>query len=390
MPPSPTTRVAMVLDGSGIGGVERHVGDLTEGLARLLGDRIELHVVVGGDGPLIETVRRAGARVRRIERDPSLLYVARLARCLAALRPALVHAHSGRLACLAARLAGVPLVIETRHGIRERDARLYRVVPAARRLEWAKSSLVDTTVAVCQDDLAWLRGAARFPAERTRLIPNGVESPGLSAAQLADARGRLRAQWRIDPAALLLGYVGRLSHEKSPDRALAVLGALRQGGHDAQLAMFGDGAMCAALRLRADALGLASRVHWFGIVRERDTIYPGLDLLLMPSRREGLPYALLDALAYTVPALVTPVGGMTELLDPAPLRDSLLAFDAGQWAARAVQLMRGTTRESWRRAALHRVSDFTRETMVRSLVALYGERLSARGASTVFDRPPRC
>lgn len=380
----------MVLDGSGIGGVERHVRDLIEGLTRSHGDRIELHLIAGGDGPLLSAARSAGAKVHRVQRDPSLLYVARVARCVASIRPALVHAHSGRLACLAARLAGVPVVLETRHGIRELDSRLYQRIPAARRLEWRKSALADITIAVCREDLRWLQEEANFPPRRTRLIPNGVEGPVLSVDQQRAARERLRAEWRLDPSTRIVGFVGRLSHEKAPERTLDLLAALDRRGEDAHLAVFGDGPMGESLRLRARSLGIERRVHWLGIVPDRDAIYPALDLLVIPSHREGLPYVLLDALAYGVPVLVTPVGGMVEVLEPAPLRDSLLAYGAEPWAARAVELLRDPTREARVRAGRERAAGYSSQAMVHAVSALYRECLSARGASAVFDRPPRC
>jgi len=380
----------MVLDGSGIGGVERHVRDLIEGLTRSHGDGVEVHLIAGGDGPLLSAARSAGARVHRVQREPSLLYVARVARCLASIRPALVHAHSGRLACLAARLAGVPVVIETRHGIRERGSRLYQRIPAARRLEWRKSALADITIAVCREDLRWLQEEASFPPQRTRLIPSGVDVPTLGASPHGATRERLRAEWRLDPSARIVGFVGRLSHEKAPERTLELLAALARRGEDAHLAVFGDGPMGDSLRIRAKSLGIERRVHWLGIVPERDAIYPALDLLVIPSHREGLPYVLLDALAYGVPVLVTPVGGMVELLEPAPLRDSVLAFGAEPWAGRAIELLRDPSREARVRAGVERAAGFSSQAMVRAVSALYQECLSARGASTVFDRPPRC
>jgi len=124
--------IFLVIHGAGWGGTERHVRGLMLGLAAR-GETV--HLVVSQEGPLLDEARASGISTHVVMRKSTVSYISYLKQCLGSLRPAIVHAHSGRIPCLAARLAGVPGIVETRHGLPERSSRLYRSLPASRRWE---------------------------------------------------------------------------------------------------------------------------------------------------------------------------------------------------------------------------------------------------------------
>jgi glycosyltransferase involved in cell wall biosynthesis len=116
----------------------------------------------------------------------------------------------------------------------------------------------------------------------------------------------------------LLGVVGRLSPEKGVDLLLDACGALRRSGYGFSLVVAGDGPDHAALEQQAARLGIDQRVTFLGSVRNVGSLYSAIDVLVIPSRSEGLPNVLLEALAADLPVVSTRVGAVPEVLtDPA-------------------------------------------------------------------------
>jgi glycosyltransferase involved in cell wall biosynthesis len=149
-----------------------------------------------------------------------------------------------------------------------------------------------------------------------------------------------------------LGVVGRLSHEKGVDVLLEAFGRVRAERPTSALVVAGDGPERANLEAQASRLGLAEAVTFLGTVLPVEPLYPTLDLVVLPSRSEGLPNVLLEALRADVPVVATRVGAVPEVLegsaaglmappdDPAALADVILealavAADPGRGAAAA-------------------------------------------------------
>lgn len=104
-----------------------------------------------------------------------------------------------------------------------------------------------------------------------------------------------------------IGFVGRLSHEKAPDRFIDL--ASRFPG--VTFHIFGDGPM------KTDLKHLASKnVKFHGHVHDMETVWKAMDILCMPSRKEGLPMAALEAMAFGVPVLAYGAGALPKLIDP--------------------------------------------------------------------------
>jgi glycosyltransferase involved in cell wall biosynthesis len=117
--------------------------------------------------------------------------------------------------------------------------------------------------------------------------------------------------------------VGSLNHlYKGPDVLLEAVGRCRRVGLDASLAVVGDGQYRPALEASCRRLGIASRVVFRGQLAFGEDVRAELDradLFVLPSRQEGLPRALLEAMARGLPALGSSVGGIPELLAPEDL-----------------------------------------------------------------------
>ena len=111
-----------------------------------------------------------------------------------------------------------------------------------------------------------------------------------------------------------LGVVGRLSHEKGVDVFLEAAAALASRGVGFSAAIIGDGPARSALEAQARDLGIQDRVHFLGWVPVTPATYRELDVVVLPSRSEGLPNVLLEAVAENRPTVATTVGGIPDVV----------------------------------------------------------------------------
>ncbi len=222
------------------------------------------------------------------------------------LRPHCVHTHhAGPLlyAGLAARLARVPARLHTEHDAWHlNDPRRRRLMQAARAM--AAPRMIADAPHVGHAVTAALGGLAPV------VVMNGVDTARFAPTDRAAARAALG----LPADGALLGVAARLERVKGVDVALAAL-ALLPG--DFRLAIAGGGGEADALRAQAAGLGIAHRVHWLGVLDDMARFHPALDLLLVPSRNEGLPLAPLEAQSCGVRVVAAEVGGVAAALCPA-------------------------------------------------------------------------
>jgi glycosyltransferase involved in cell wall biosynthesis len=150
------------------------------------------------------------------------------------------------------------------------------------------------------------------PSARLAVIPNCVDverfRPSLAA------RSQARERLRVPQQALLIGVVARLSEQKRPDRAIALLAALRGRFPDLYLVFAGGGPLEASLRAQAAQLGMTSWVMFTGFVDDVYALMPAFDVHLLMSRNEGFGIATIEAMACGVPAVATDVPGSADIL----------------------------------------------------------------------------
>jgi glycosyltransferase involved in cell wall biosynthesis len=382
--------VALVIDGAGRAGTERHVLGLLRGLRAR---NVPVLLVTSHPGPLATDAAAIGAEWRLCPRPDAGSYLSGLVRILRRARPAVVHVHSGRVACLAARLAGAPAIVDTRHGIPERLRPLYARHPGLRRWEGVKSRLADLTLCVCEADAAWMEHEARLPRHRLRVVPNGIAAP--PGAGTPGRREAARAALGIVPHEPLVVFVGRLAPQKAPGRVLEVLKDLRDGWNAASVngdgtpgdlvpgdgipagvpppraVICGSGPLEPGLRLAEVGMGLSGAITWTGEIEDAGSVVAAADLMLLPSEWEGSPYVVLEALAEGVPVLATPVGGVPELL-AGPLAAGCVPWSPGAWGAAARRfLVDADVRGRWGTAARRSVAG--EETTLAGVFAAYGE-----------------
>jgi len=141
------------------------------------------------------------------------------------------------------------------------------------------------------------------------LIKNGVD---ISEIDLTKTIAEEILTWKRD-GTFVIGYVGRLE----PGKGLNVLikAVKRLGTLNWRLAIVGDGKQRVELGTLAEALGLKEKVHFFGFREERIAFLKGFDAFVLPSRSEGAPRCLMEAMAAGIPVIVTNIPGCRILVN---------------------------------------------------------------------------
>ena len=320
-----------VIDSLEVGGAERVVLDLTRQQAAA-GACVRIHCLSKG-GALVDAARDSGADVVV---DPLTGGFAgrawRLGRALQSAKPDAVHCHN-----LAATVIGAPLamasgartILATRHGLvgppqpGHREGRF-----------WAAARACDHVVAVCDAAQQHLRRGAGNAAEKVVVIRNGA-SPA--------AGGRLAAPRAGGSGAFTIVCVARLAPIKGHRWLLQALALLRRERPEVRLVLVGDGPERPALEALARQLALESSVSFAGERLDPGHWLENADLFALASETEGLPVALIEAFAAGLPAVVTDVGGMPELVTRAAAGAVVPAADPRALADAIATLASSTT-----------------------------------------------
>jgi glycosyltransferase involved in cell wall biosynthesis len=357
-----------------LGGIENHVRDLSEALARrghrvtVLVTSLDRHTATEQPQPGL-TVIKAG-RSLHLASTPLSLAMLRIAR---GLRPDLVHLHfpypPGDLAARA--LPGQTPLVVTYHSDIVRQRALLQVYRPLLELTLRRAARILPTSPNYLVSSPFLR---RYAA-RCAVVPLGID-----AERFAHADPRRVASIRARYDAPLALFVGRLRYYKGLHILLDAMPSVR-----GELLIGGSGPERSRLERQAAQLGIAERVHFLGDIPDDQlpALFQAADVFVMPAhlRAEALGLAQIEALASGLPCVSTELGtgtsfanrhGSTGLIvppnDPPALAAALntLLADAG-------------LRQRFGAAGRQRVADlFTRAHMVDSIEAIYRDVLASR------------
>lgn len=236
-------------------------------------------------------------------------WVLRLRRLLADGRFDIVHAHSplvatgARLAARSLPAARRPRVVVTLHNVWESHH------GAVRALDRATAPLDDVRLAVSEAVRTSVPGRSR------EAIVTEVHGIDVDAIRDRADRDGVRAELGIADDQLLVGSVANLKPHKAYDDLLTAAAAVTAADDRIRFVAVGEGPLRPELEAQHARLGLGDRFRFLGYRPDATRLQSGFDLLCLSSRHEGLPLALMEALALGVPAVVTDVGGNRELVD---------------------------------------------------------------------------
>lgn len=178
-----------------------------------------------------------------------------------------------------------------------------------------------------------------IPDSKIALIPNGVDTDQFHPAAAPSDKPRLRGElgWADRPTVL---FVGGINTRKRPHLLVEALGLLHQRGVEAQVVLAGPlerQAYADEIRRRTQDLRIDDMVIWQGFTSDPAPLYRAADIFALPSANEGMPNALLEAMASGLPSVVTPISGSLDLVTEgvsgcvispaaAPIADALATY----------------------------------------------------------------
>ena len=300
-------------------------------LALLLEAQLDAVVAAGGEaigisapGPFVAAIEQRGVRhipLRASTRGWNLRADLRAAlelwQILRRERPTVLHTHNpkpGLYGRVIGRLAGVPIVVNTVHGLyaTPADPLLRRVLVYS--LEAFASRWSDVELVQNIEDVELVRRRRIVGRRKLRHLGNGVDLRRFDPDRRAGDRAELRASWGIDERTVIVGTVGRLVAEKG---YIELFEAVADLGPDVRLVVVGGpdpdrpDALDAAVLQRATATGAVLLGHRDDVER----LLGGFDVFVLASHREGQPRAAMEAAASGLPIIATDVRGCRQVVE---------------------------------------------------------------------------
>jgi glycosyltransferase involved in cell wall biosynthesis len=359
-------RIAHVVNTMQVGGAEVLVAQLCRMLRRLEHD-VSIHCIAGS-GVLGKQLHGEGIPVHQEFATSRIGRMLRLADAFRRLRPDVVHCHNVAptvVGAPAARLARVASVVSTRHSLVEpphivRDELQYSI--AAR--------CCDHIVGICQATCTNLRTIPLIPKHKITCIYNGVARMCPKPILAETSR-------------VTFVHVARLAAVKDQEALIRAFAIAHRRLPGAVLWIVGDGMLREHLQRLAVELGVDSAVTFFGEQAQVAPYLMAADIFLMSSLSEGLPMALLEAMSVGLPAIVTDVGGMAEVVRLAgngsivpPRNPESMASQMCSLAGNPIAL-----KEFGLRARNCYEQHFSLEHMAQNYLNLYGPASTAVNAS---------
>jgi glycosyltransferase involved in cell wall biosynthesis len=374
-------KILYLITRADLGGAQVHVLDLLKGLR----GSIRATVASGEKGFFTDAVRSLGIECRLAPdlvqpispaRDFRALF--QLVRLIRELKPDLVHAHTSKAGVIgrfAARIAGVPSVF-TAHtwSFAEGTSWKWKLagIPCERLAARFGAAIINVSEA--NRGLAARNGIA----SRTRLlmIHNGIRDVSARAtpdiAEVPVIAMVARCVPQKDQAVLLRALAGI----DAPARAIFV----------------GDGETRAALEADAGRLNLRGRVEFLGERRDVAQILSGAHIFALPSRWEGFPLSILEAMRAGLPVVASNVGGVAEAVLDSRTGFLVRPGDEVNFRARLRELIESPTLRRRMGAAGRKryETEFTLESMLRKTLAVYHEILYGAPQATLAVPNSHC
>ncbi len=298
----------------------------------------------------------------------------RLLRALRRFRPSIIHSHSGTWlpASVAKLTLGSPRLIFTDHGRYTPEPRYRSLVE--RKFFYRQT---DKLIAVSADLADYLKEFLKLTAPPD-VIENGIDLAQYQGPNRS-RRSELRAEWGVMDDEVLAISVGRLERVKNHAGMLEALTHAAKEAPGLRIAILGSGRLKERLLAQAGELGLEDRVIFLGYREDVAACLAAADLFVSASTTEGLPVALLEALAAGLPVVATGVGGIPNALGVPPPGALVAEGDMEGLAAGLVELARDSEgRDRLGAQAAERARLFSLERCAGRYCTLYAEVLTGR------------
>lgn len=351
----------------------------------------------GPEGSLVETARMLGVRlriepnlVREIHPVKDLISLVQLIRLIRRGRYSIVHTHSskaGVLGRIAAKCAGVPIIVHTIHGWSFHQ----HMSPLQRRffvvLEKQVARLSNAMVVVSQRDIEKGVGQGIGCPRDYTLIRSGIELDRFGHPRVPP--DQVRSELGIPAKALVVGSVTRLSLQKAPLDMAEAFAHIHRLNPEIWFLIVGDGPLRGELEQRIQKLGLGDRTVLTGLRRDVPELMATMDVFVLTSLWEGLPRVLPQAMATGLPIVCTRAEGSVEAVSEDENGFLVEPGEPKVMAAKIELLLKNAAlRKRMGSEGRRRVSEFSAAKMVDEIDHLYQSLLSKAGvyASSIHKK----
>lgn len=305
--PSDAIKICHVISGDVWAGAENQAYSLIKALNT--NSAVLLTAIVMNRGTLFSKLKDLGVDARIINEGsnaiPSMFW--KTMKVLKEKKIDIVHTHGYKenlVAGLAGKLAGCK-VVRTHHG-----KGMFQVSSRHNTIERLNAKWITDKMIAVSSDLRHFLTESGCNSGKIETILNGIDlsNCATSLCQVSDGPQHGRSKnWKI-------GIVGRLVTVKGHKYFLEAAKEIVSKRSDARFLIIGDGPLADDLQAMGADLGIADKLEFAGFYENIDDIYSQIDIFVMTSIYEGVPMALLEAMAYGKPVVVTGVGGMVELI----------------------------------------------------------------------------
>ena len=285
------------------GGAETMCENLSYGLAAL-GHTVTVVSLYNEQTPIAQRLEQAGIRVVYLDKKLGLDFsmVPKLVKIMRREKPDVVHTHLDviKYAAAAAKISGVRRCIHTVHNVayEEAEGRLQKIINTVYfKLGWS------VPVALSPEVLRTIVSFYGLKEEQVPMIFNGVE--------LGNCRPK--EQYSLGEPACIL-HVGRFNDQKNHKGLLEAFAEIVKSRPNCCLKLIGDGSLQQEMEQYAEKLGIREKVSFLG---NQTSVYPFLqeaDVFLLPSKFEGMPMSIIEAMGTGLPIVASAVGGVPDML----------------------------------------------------------------------------
>jgi glycosyltransferase involved in cell wall biosynthesis len=383
-----------------------HLTTVDMSLELLLGAQLDAVIAGGGEaigisapGPFVGRLAARGVRFIAINTSTrgsnplaDLRAAAELWRVLRRERPTVLHTHNpkpGVYGRVIGRLAGVPIVVNTVHGLYATpdDPLAKRIVVYAAEAfasRWSDAELLQNI-----EDVGVMRRWRLASQRKVIHLGNGVDVERFRPGALSpDERRQVRQRWGASDATVVVGTVGRLVAEKGYPELFDAIAGLAPGVR--LIVIGGDDpakrdALDSGSLARADAAGVVRLGHRDDV----DRLLGAFDVFALASHREGQPRAAMEAAATGLPIIATDIRGCRQVVEHdvsgllVPVGDATALRTAIERLARAPEMARAMGAAGRRKA----VREFDEREVVRRVLAAYAAVAARKGLTPALARP---
>ena len=221
----------------------------------------------------------------------------------------IVHANSGVIPCIIAKLLTVGLILETKHGLFFTEEELKKLSLRKKIHEKMKQYFVDYFIAISHNDKERMIKYFQITENKIIVIYNGVDIDRLS-----EYRKKKQEIGILNNSDLKFGNIGRLTYQKAQEKLIHAVSNFKSLKENFKILIIGNGEDRQMLQDLIMDKGLTDRISLINYSKDIYQYYLKLDGLILTSRYEGIPYVMMEAMVLGIPVITTDVGGIGNII----------------------------------------------------------------------------